>query len=32
MLKSTLIQGDCRDAMRQLEAGSIHCVVTSPPY
>lgn len=27
-----LWKGDCRDAMAQMEAGSVHCVVTSPPY
>ncbi|RPI77868.1 MAG: site-specific DNA-methyltransferase, partial [Planctomycetaceae bacterium] len=24
--------GDCRESMRSLPAGSVHCVVTSPPY
>lgn len=27
-----IIQGDCRDVMRGMEAGSVHCVITSPPY
>lgn len=27
-----LITGDCIDAMRALEVGSIDCVVTDPPY
>jgi DNA modification methylase len=27
-----LIRGDCRDALPGLAAGSVHCVVTSPPY
>lgn len=27
-----LLQGDCRLALRELSAGSVHCVVTSPPY
>jgi DNA modification methylase len=27
-----IITGDCRDILPTLEAGSVHCVVTSPPY
>ncbi len=27
-----VIEGDCIDAMRELDAGSIDCVVTDPPY
>ena len=27
-----LIAGDCREAMATLEAGSVQCCVTSPPY
>lgn len=27
-----LILGDCRDVLPTLEAGSVDCVVTSPPY
>jgi DNA modification methylase len=27
-----LIQGDCLAVLPTLEAGSVHCVVTSPPY
>lgn len=27
-----LIQGDCIESMKRLEAGSIQCCVTSPPY
>src|ERR1039458_980138 len=27
-----LHQGDCRAALQKLPAGSVHCVVTSPPY
>lgn len=27
-----IIQGDCRDVLPTLEAGSVQCVVTSPPY
>ncbi len=28
----TLYQGDVREVLRSLEAESVHCVVTSPPY
>ncbi len=28
----TLYNGDCRDVLKELPAGSVHCVVTSPPY
>lgn len=28
----SIIVGDCRDAMRQIPAGSVQCCVTSPPY
>jgi DNA modification methylase len=27
-----LLIGDCRERLRELEAGSVHCCVTSPPY
>ena len=27
-----ILQGDCREQMRTLDAGSVQCVVTSPPY
>jgi len=27
-----LYQGDVLDVLRQLPAGSVHCVITSPPY
>ena len=27
-----VLQGDCRDVLATLEAGSVHCVVCSPPY
>jgi DNA modification methylase len=27
-----VIHGDCRDVLATLPAGSVHCVVTSPPY
>lgn len=30
--QATLYQGDCRDVLRELEAASVQCVVTSPPY
>jgi DNA modification methylase len=28
----TVYQGDCREVMASMEAESVHCVVTSPPY
>lgn len=28
----TLLVGDCRDLLRDLDSGSVHCAVTSPPY
>lgn len=31
-MTTTIYIGDCRAAMRRLAAGSVHCVVTSPPY
>ena len=27
-----ILQGDCIEVMRGMEAESVHCVVTSPPY
>ncbi len=27
-----ILQGDCIESMRGMEAGSVHCCVTSPPY
>ena len=27
-----LLIGDCVESMRSMEAGSVHCCVTSPPY
>jgi DNA modification methylase len=27
-----IVRGDCRDVLKQLEAGSVQCCVTSPPY
>ena len=29
---TTLFQGDALSVLREMEAGSVHCVVTSPPY
>ena len=31
-MTTTIYLGDCCAAMRQMAAGSVHCVVTSPPY
>lgn len=28
----TILNGDCRDVLRSLPDGSVHCCVTSPPY
>lgn len=28
----TVHHGDCREVFRALPAGSVHCIVTSPPY
>jgi len=28
----TILKGDCREVLRTLPDGSVHCVVTSPPY
>lgn len=27
-----ILQGDCREVLASMEAGSVHCCVTSPPY
>lgn len=27
-----ILQGDCRDVLKTLDAESVHCVITSPPY
>lgn len=27
-----IIQGDCREAMRELEPASVDAIVTDPPY
>ena len=32
MTVSRIIVGDVRQVLKRLEAGSVHCVVTSPPY
>lgn len=32
MSRVRIILGDCRDTLRMLPDGSVHCVVTSPPY
>ncbi len=29
---STIIVGDCRESLRQIEAGSVRTCITSPPY
>ncbi|NQU09590.1 site-specific DNA-methyltransferase [bacterium] len=31
-MSATVLQGDCRDTLAQVEAGSVQCCVTSPPY
>jgi len=31
-MSTRVIQGDCVEAMRGMEAGSVQCCVTSPPY
>src|SRR3990170_1131495 len=30
--RTTILQGDAREGLRGLPVGSVHCVVTSPPY
>ena len=32
MLINEIIVGDCRETLKKLSDGSVHCVVTSPPY
>lgn len=32
MEKIRIIQGDCRETLKTLKEGSVHCCVTSPPY
>lgn len=31
-MTSTIIVGDCREVLRAMPAGSVHSVITSPPY
>lgn len=31
-MSTTILTGDCRDVLPTLEAGSVRCCVTSPPY
>lgn len=31
-MTTTILRGDCRAVLPTLAAGSVHCVVTSPPY
>lgn len=28
----TILEGDCRERLREMPEASVHCVVTSPPY
>ena len=28
----TILHGDCRDTLKQIPDGTVHCCVTSPPY
>jgi DNA modification methylase len=32
VMDALLVQGDCRDLLSCIPTGSVHCVVTSPPY
>lgn len=32
MTTSTIVVGDCRTALREMPAGSVHTCITSPPY
>jgi DNA modification methylase len=32
MAELTCLQGDCQEALGELPASSVHCVVTSPSY
>ena len=27
-----ILHGDCRERIRELPDGTVHCIVTSPPY
>lgn len=29
---TTILQGDCRDTLKTIPTGTVHCCVTSPPY
>jgi DNA modification methylase len=31
-MQTTILEGDCREQLRKLNAKSVHCCVTSPPY
>lgn len=31
-MSEEILIGDCRETLKNLEANSVHCVVTSPPY
>ena len=31
-LVNSVLVGDCRETLSGIEAGSVHCAVTSPPY
>ena len=31
-MSEEILIGDCRETLKKLEANSVHCVVTSPPY
>ena len=31
-MTTRILIGDCRDKLREIETGSVHCIVTSPPY
>lgn len=31
-MRDTILQGDVRSCLKQLEDGSVQCVITSPPY
>jgi site-specific DNA-methyltransferase (adenine-specific) len=32
LVRTDIIHGDCRDVLRQFDAGSFDLIVTSPPY
>ena len=32
MTDATIVEGDVRDVLPTLDAGSVQCVITSPPY